>query len=79
LSDAALLWLEELKIRSCGSEWVFPARRISKKARTPHVCENTLNHALKKLFEQNFFSFEKRRVHDLRGTARTRMGKMNIP
>ncbi len=25
------------------------------------------------------FSFEKRRVHDLRGTARTRMGKMNIP
>ncbi|PWW05375.1 tyrosine-type recombinase/integrase [Mangrovibacter plantisponsor] len=78
LSEPALSWLEELKIRSCGSDWVFPARRISRQARTPHVCENTLNHALKKLFEQGFFSFDKRRVHDLRGTARTMLGKMGV-
>lgn len=78
LSEPAMSWLKELKIRSCGSEWVFPARRISKQARTPHVCENTLNHAIKKLFEQNFFSFDKRRVHDLRGTARTMLGKMGF-
>ncbi|MGR7919650.1 type IV toxin-antitoxin system AbiEi family antitoxin domain-containing protein [Zobellella denitrificans] len=44
----------------------------------PNVCENTLNHALKKLFEQNVFSFDKRRVHDLRGTARTMLGKMGF-
>lgn len=38
----------------------------------------SLNHAQKKLFEQNFFSFDKRRVHDLRGTARTMLGKMGF-
>ncbi|WP_458734177.1 tyrosine-type recombinase/integrase [Zobellella taiwanensis] len=78
LAEPAVEWLNELKVRSCGSDWVFPARRITKKARTPHVCENTLNHALKKLFEGEFFSFDKRRVHDLRGTARTQMGRMKI-
>lgn len=78
LTGPVMGWLDELKVRSCGSEWVFPARRISKKARTPHVCPNTLNHALKKLFEENFFSFDKRRVHDLRGTARTMLGKLGF-
>ena len=78
LAEPAVEWLNELKVRSCGSDWVFPARRISKKARTPHVCENTLNHALKKLFEKKLFSFDKRRVHDLRGTARTKLGKLGF-
>ncbi len=78
LSEPALLWLTELKIRGCGSDWVFPARRISKQARTPHVCPNTLNHAIKQLFIKGFFSFDDRRVHDLRGTARTMLGKMGF-
>ena len=52
LAEPAVEWLKELKVRSCGSEWVFPARRISKKARTPFACQTAQPHAPKKLFEQ---------------------------
>lgn len=40
-------WLNELKIRACGSEYVFPARRTSKK---PHMGNDTLNRAISSLF-----------------------------
>jgi len=43
----ALLWLNELKIRACGSEYVFPARRASKK---PHMGDDTLNRAISSMF-----------------------------
>lgn len=78
LSEPVLVWLQELKMRGCGSEWVFPARRITKTARTPHVCSNTLNAALSKHFKEELFSFDKKRVHDLRGTARTMLGKLGF-
>lgn len=78
LSESVLGWLEELKIRGCGSEWVFPARRITKNAKTPYVCPDTLNTALTKCFKEGLFSFEKRRVHDLRGTARTMLGRLGF-
>src|SRR5690606_8755324 len=35
LSEPVLDWLQELKMRGCGSEWVFPARRATSTARTP--------------------------------------------
>jgi integrase len=40
-------WLNELKIRSCGSDYVFPARRVSKK---PHMGDDTLNRAISSMF-----------------------------
>jgi len=40
-------WLNELKIRACGSEYLFPARRTSKK---PHMGDDTLNRAISSLF-----------------------------
>lgn len=42
-----LEWLQELKIRSCGSDYVFPARRASKK---PHMGDDTLNRAISSMF-----------------------------
>ncbi|NQZ27430.1 MAG: site-specific integrase [Colwellia sp.] len=40
-------WLNELKIRACGSDYVFPARRTSKK---PHMGDDTLNRAISSMF-----------------------------
>lgn len=40
-------WLNELKMRSCGSDYVFPARRASKK---PHMGDDTLNRAISSMF-----------------------------
>jgi integrase len=40
-------WLKELKMRACGSEYIFPARRKSTKA---HMGNDTLNRAISSLF-----------------------------
>jgi integrase len=40
-------WLNELKVRSCGSDYVFSARRASK---NPHMGNDTLNRAISSLF-----------------------------
>jgi len=42
-----LPWLEELKVRSCGSHYVFPSRKASKR---PFISSDTLNHAVAKMF-----------------------------
>jgi len=47
LPKQILEWLNELKIRSCGSDYVFPARRASKK---PHMGDDTLNRAISSMF-----------------------------
>ena len=78
LAPEVLTWLEELKVRAFGSEYVFPSRRTSKK---PHMGADTLNRAITKLFGHE--AGKKKQppnlmgdmphftVHDLRRTCRT--------
>ncbi len=48
LTKLVISWLEELCVRSAGSAYVFPARRASK--RRGYISDDTLNHALAKIF-----------------------------
>ena len=66
-------WLNEMKIRACGSEYVFPARRKSK--RFKHVSPDTTWHALRQLKHD----LEPFTVHDLRRTSRSLMADLSIP
>ncbi|MBY7661934.1 tyrosine-type recombinase/integrase [Vibrio atlanticus] len=86
LAPEVLKWLEELKIRGFGSDYVFPSRRASK---SPHMGPDTLNRAITKLFgheagkkkqppnlmgDMTHFT-----VHDLRRTCRTLLAKQGTP
>lgn len=78
--------IDELKMLSFGSEYVFPALKQSKKG---HMCENTANHALNKLFGKQYGKRDKEfpadsemgrygfkthfTIHDLRHTFATLM------
>lgn len=78
LAPEVLIWLEELRVRGFGSEYVFPSRRASKR---PHMGADTLNRAITKLFGKE--AGKKKQppnlmgdmphftVHDLRRTCRT--------
>ncbi len=78
LPPLVLEWLNELKIRSCDSLYVFPSRRKSKR---PHVGADTLNNAINTLFgrvsknrkqpHNLMVGIEHFRVHDLRRTFRS--------
>ena len=86
LATPVLEWLEELKVRSLGSEYVFPSRRSSK---NPHMGPDTLNRAITKLFGHE--PGKKRQppnlmgdmphftVHDLRRTCRTLLAQQGTP
>ncbi|WP_046874113.1 tyrosine-type recombinase/integrase [Vibrio diabolicus] len=86
LATPVLEWLEELKVRSLGSEYVFPSRRSSK---NPHMGTDTLNRAITKLFGHE--PGKKRQppnlmgdmphftVHDLRRTCRTLLAQQGTP
>ena len=79
-------WLEELKVRSFGSKYVLPSRRISKK---PHMGPDTLNRAITKLFGHE--PCKKKQppnlmrdmphftVHDLRRTCRSLLAQQGTP
>ena len=84
LADEVIPIFEELKIRSCGSEYVFPSRKASKNG---YVCDNTLNHALAKMFGKkiskksypNLFApkgIEHFTIHDLRRTCRSLLAEL---
>jgi len=78
-------WLNELKIRSCGSDYVFPNRRSSKK---PYMGADTLNRAITKLFGHE--AGKKKQppnlmgdmphftVHDLRRTCRSQLASLGV-
>lgn len=81
--------IEELKYRSAGSEYVFPARRKSK--RRGYISDDTLNHALAKLFGKKVDSkkrpypnimgehgIEHFTVHDFRRTYRTLLAELGV-
>jgi len=81
LVPVVIEWLKELKIRSAGSQYVFPARRGNAEG---HVCENTLNTALQKMFGRGKSNGKHKYldlfsengighfvIHDLRRTSRS--------
>ena len=70
LTPQVITWLDELKIRACGSDYVFPAR---KQSRIPHVYHDTLNHAFKNLNLPFALA-----PHDIRRTTRTLLAKLGI-
>ncbi len=85
LSPQVVNWLEELKVRAAGSEYVFPSRRQSK--RRGYISDDTLNHALAKMFGMkvdgnkqpypNMLSkIEPFTVHDLRRTFRSLLAEL---
>ena len=78
LPVVAVKWLEELKVRAYGAEYIFPNRRSSK---YPYMGADTLNRAITKLFGHE--AGKKKQppnkmgdiphftVHDLRRTCRS--------
>ncbi len=90
LTESVVNWLKELKVRSAGSEYVFPSRRASK--RRGYISDDTLNHALAKMFGMKVDSnkepypnllgnagVEHFTVHDLRRTCRSLLAEQGIP
>ncbi len=88
LSEQTITWLTELKVRSAGAEYVFPSRRRSK--RRGYISDDTLNHALAKIFGMKVDSrkqpypnmlseIEPFTVHDLRRTCRSLLAKLGTP
>lgn len=89
LTDSVQSWLNELKIRAAGSDYIFPARRASK--RRKYISDDTLNHALAKMFGMKVDSNKQPypnllghagvdhfTVHDLRRTCRSLLAKVGI-
>ena len=90
LPEATIPWLQELEVRANGSHYVFPSRRASK--RRAYISDDTLNHALAKLFglkvdakknalpnylgETGIKHFV---VHDLRRTCRSLLAANGVP
>ncbi len=85
LPPQVVVWLEELQIRACGSEYVFPSRRASK---SPHMGKDTLNRAISKLFGREpgkkvqppnkMGELEHFTVHDLRRTCRSLLASQKV-
>ncbi len=75
LAPPVIEWLQELKVRACGSEYVFPARRESKQKRFAHVSPDTTWRALHELSH----GLEAFTVHDLRRTSRSLMADIGVP
>ncbi|QTH63358.1 tyrosine-type recombinase/integrase [Psychrosphaera ytuae] len=90
LSDLAIKFLIELKVRAAGSDYLLPARRASK--RRAYISDDTLNHALSKLFGEKVDSkkqpypnyliragIEKFTIHDIRRTFRSLLSELGTP
>lgn len=82
LAPPVVEWLKELKVFACGSDHLFPARRlihmkagVPRKNRFEHVSPDTLNVALKRLPLDDIEHFT---VHDMRRTARTHMAALGV-
>ncbi|MFC3031676.1 tyrosine-type recombinase/integrase [Pseudoalteromonas fenneropenaei] len=86
LAPTIVEWLKELKIRSCGSPYVFPSRR---RAKNPFMGTDTLNRALSKLFgidpgkekqpDNVMGDIAHFTVHDLRRTCRSLLAELKVP
>ncbi|WP_345852617.1 tyrosine-type recombinase/integrase [Shewanella algae] len=86
LPEVVMNWIQELKVRSCGSEYVFPCRRSSK---NPYMGKDTLNRAITKLFGHEagkktqppnlMGEIPHFTVHDLRRTCRSLLARQGTP
>jgi integrase len=76
LTPNAITWLEELKVLSCNSEWVLPARKMQNRM-IPHIAESTLPVALSKVKTQ-MQNVENFTLHDFRRTARTHLAALGV-
>lgn len=74
LPAVAVEWLRQLHRLACGSDYVFPARKMQHRM-IPHIHENTLNVALAKIRH----GLEPFTIHDLRRTARTHLAGLGVP
>ncbi|MBO2576360.1 site-specific integrase [Shewanella algae] len=82
LPQIVLTWIQELEVRACGSEYVFPCRRSSK---NPYMGKDTLNRAITKLFGHEagkktqppnlMGEIPHFTVHDLRRTCRSLLAR----
>ncbi len=90
LPEKILPWLNELAIRAVNSEYLFPSRRQSR--RRAYISDDTLNHALAKMFGAKVDSKKKPLpnilgaagvehfvIHDLRRTCRSLLAKNGVP
>jgi integrase len=90
IPEQAIPLFEELKVRSCGSEYLFPSRRASK--RRAYISDDTLNHALAKMFGLKVdgnkepypnilgaAGIEHFVIHDLRRTCRSLLAELGTP
>lgn len=76
LNSVTIEWLQELKVRAYGSQYVFPNRRSSK--RFGHISPDTLNAAIQKLFREEKMPVAHFTVHDLRRTCRSLLARNGI-
>ena len=86
LPTQAIEWLTVLHGHACGSPYVFPARRASKR---PHMGPDTLNRAISKLFGREagrkvqppnkMDDLEHFTIHDLRRTFRSLAAAEGVP
>ncbi|WP_273034273.1 tyrosine-type recombinase/integrase [Spongiibacter tropicus] len=86
-------WFQCQRIISRGSDYVFPARRMSKRSKNPFMNHSTINRAIDGLFglpngkgrgpRENLMAKagikEKFTVHDLRRTFRTHLSQIGTP
>jgi integrase len=86
LPDITIEWFNELKIRSCGSEYVFPNRKTST---NKHVGKDTLNKAINSLFGidaskkkpplNRMGDIPHFTLHDFRRTCRSLLAEQGVP
>ncbi len=72
LISLALDIINEIKIFSGESRWLFPSRNINQ-----HICKTSVNHAVRK--NQDHFGVDPFTPHDLRRTAASHMTSLEIP
>ncbi|MBK1712138.1 integrase [Rubrivivax gelatinosus] len=82
LTEPVLAWLNEVRLLSCCSDYLFPPRRrvgirpdTGQRNRFPHVSPDTLNLALRRLELDGVEHFT---VHDMRRTARSHMAALGV-
>ncbi|GAB2998859.1 tyrosine-type recombinase/integrase [Psychrosphaera aestuarii] len=87
LPELVITLLKELKVRSAGSSYLFPSRRKSKNRE--YISDDTINHALSKLFGPKSYSKKSNypnflgdagikhfTVHDFRRTFRSLLSEL---
>lgn len=92
IPEEILPWLQELKIRSAGSPYLFPSRRM-RKGGNPYMSASTINNAINHLFGRPNGSGreagddlmaaagieEHFTVHDIRRTFRSFLSELEVP